>query len=60
MVTELYFDIIRQAMIDRIVHRHATRPIKAGLCEILVPAKARRVIDYVETNLASDLRLIEL
>ena len=47
-------------MIDRIVHRHATRRIGAGPCEILVPARARRVIDYIESNLASDLRLIEL
>ena len=59
-VTQLYFDNIRQAMVDRIVRRYATRPIRDELCEILVPAKARRVIDYVEANLASDLRLIEL
>jgi AraC family transcriptional regulator len=59
-VTQLYFDIIRQAIVDRIVHRHATRPIKDGVYEILVPARARRVIDYIETSLASDLRLIEL
>jgi AraC family transcriptional regulator len=59
-VTQLYFDTLRQAMIDRIVLRHATRPIKRSFSEVLVPAKARRVIDYVETNLASNLRLAEL
>ena len=59
-VSQLYFDIIRQAMVDRIIDRHAARPIRGGLCEILVPARARRVIDYVESNLASDLRLAEL
>jgi AraC family transcriptional regulator len=59
-VTQLYFDTIRQAMFDRIVFRHASRPIKPGLSEVLVPAKARRVIDYVEANLACDLRLVEL
>jgi AraC-like DNA-binding protein len=59
-VTQLYFDILRQAMVDRIVHRHASRPIRGGLGEILVPARARRVIDYVEAHLASDLRLVEL
>jgi AraC family transcriptional regulator len=59
-VTQLYFDTIRQAMVDRIVHRHATRPIGGSGCELLVPARTRRVIDYVETNLATDLRLVEL
>jgi AraC family transcriptional regulator len=57
-VTQLYFDTLRQAIVDRIVLRHTTRPIKRG--EVLIPANARRVIDYVETNLASDLRLAEL
>jgi AraC family transcriptional regulator len=47
-------------MFDRIVVRHATRPIRRGLSEILVQAKARRVIDYIEANLASDLQLAEL
>jgi AraC-like DNA-binding protein len=59
-ITQLYFDIIRQAMFDRIVLRHASRPIKPSLQEVLVPAKARRVIDYIEANLASDLQLAEL
>jgi AraC family transcriptional regulator len=59
-VTQLYFDIIRQAMVDRIIRRHATRPIHGGFCEFLVPARARRVMEYVETNLANDLRLVEL
>ena len=59
-VTQLYFDIIRQAMFDRIVLRHASRPIKPRLLELLVPAKLRRVIDYIEENLACDLRLVEL
>ncbi len=59
-VTQLYFDIIRQAMFDRIVLRHASRSIKSGLPEVLVPAKVCRVIDYIEENLACDLRLVEL
>jgi AraC-like DNA-binding protein len=59
-VTQLYFDTLRQAMLDRIVVRHASRPIRRGLSEILVPAKARRVIDYIESNLACDLQLVEL
>jgi AraC family transcriptional regulator len=59
-VTQLYFDIIRQAMLDRIVFRHASRPIRRGLSETLVPARAGRVIDYIEAHLTSDLQLAEL
>jgi AraC family transcriptional regulator len=59
-VTQLYFDTIRQAMFDRIVLRHASRQIKPRLSEMLVPARLRRVIDYIEDNLACDLRLVEL
>jgi AraC family transcriptional regulator len=59
-VTQLYFDTIRQAMLDRIVLRHASRPIRRGLSEMLVPAKVRRVIDYIESNLECDLQLAEL
>ena len=59
-ITQLYFDTIRQAMLDRIVVRHASRPIKRGFSETLVPVRARRVIDYIESNLASDLQLVEL
>jgi AraC family transcriptional regulator len=59
-VTQLYFDTIRQAIFDRIVLRHASRPIRPSLSEILVPAKTRRVIEYIEANLACDLRLVEL
>jgi AraC-like DNA-binding protein len=59
-VTQLYFDTIREAMFDRIVLRHASRPIRRGPSEILVQAKARRVIDYIEANLASNLQLVEL
>ncbi len=59
-VTQLYFDTIRQAMFDRVVLRHASRPIRPSLSEVLVPARARRVIDYIEANLARDLQLLEL
>jgi AraC family transcriptional regulator len=59
-VTQLYFDTIRQAMFDRIVLRHASRPIRPRFSEMLVPARLRRVIDYIEDNLACDLRLVEL
>jgi AraC family transcriptional regulator len=58
-VTQLYFDTIRQAIFHRILLRHASRPIKPGR-EVLVPAKACRVIDYIEANLAGDLHLAEL
>ncbi len=59
-VTQLFFDTIRQAMFNRIVLRHASRPIKPRFSEVLVPAKVRRVMDYIEENLAYDLRLVEL
>jgi AraC family transcriptional regulator len=59
-VTQLYFDTLRQAMLDRIVLRHVSRPIRHGRSETLVPAKARRVIDYIESNLDCDLHLVEL
>jgi AraC-like DNA-binding protein len=59
-VTQLYFDTIRQAVVDRIVLRHATRPIGRSFSEVLMTAKAHRVIDYVEVSLACDLRLAEL
>jgi AraC-like DNA-binding protein len=59
-VTQLYFDTLRQAMVNRVVVRHASRPIRRGFSETLVSIKARRVIDYIESNLASDLQLVEL
>ena len=59
-VTELYFDILRQAILDRIVRRHVSRPIRRGRSETLVPVRARRVIDYIESNLAGELQLVEL
>jgi AraC-like DNA-binding protein len=59
-VTRLYFDTLRQAMLDRIVLRHISRPIRRGLSETLIPAKTRRVIDYIESNLTRDLQLVEL
>jgi AraC family transcriptional regulator len=40
--------------------RHASRPVKAGLQEVLAPARARRVVDYIDANFACDLRLVEL
>jgi AraC-like DNA-binding protein len=58
-VTQLYFDTIREAMFERIVRRHASRTIRPAP-EVLVPAKVRRVIDYIEANLACDLQLVEL
>jgi AraC family transcriptional regulator len=59
-VTQLYFDTVRQAMFDRIVLRHASRTLRPSLSEVLVPARARRVIDYIEAHLACDLQLLEL
>jgi AraC-like DNA-binding protein len=59
-VMQLYFDTLRQAILDRIVLRHISRPIRRGLSETLIPTKARRVIDYIESNLPCDLQLVEL
>jgi AraC family transcriptional regulator len=59
--SELYFDIIRQAILNRIVVRHATRSIsKEAFSEMLSSTKIRRIADYVDANLSGELRLLEL
>jgi AraC-like DNA-binding protein len=58
---QLYFDEIREAILNRILILYAIRTIHLKpVQEILVPAKTRTVIDYIEANLAGDLRLAEL
>jgi AraC-like DNA-binding protein len=58
---ELYFDTIRQAILNRIVVRHATRQISMkAFSETLSPAKTNQVLDYINANLSRELRLLEL
>jgi AraC-like DNA-binding protein len=58
---QLYFDEIRDAMLNRILALYATRRIDTKAShEMLVPAKARTVIDYIEAHLEEDLRLAGL
>jgi AraC-like DNA-binding protein len=58
---ELYFDEIREAMLNRILALYATRKFDTKAShEMLVPAKARTVIDYIEAHLEQNLRLAEL
>ncbi len=59
--TQLYLDVLRDAMFHRLVVRHTTRELRTTVFrEVLVAARLRRVIDYVENNIAADLRLAEL
>ncbi|WP_263357240.1 helix-turn-helix domain-containing protein [Acidicapsa ligni] len=58
---KLYFDEIHEAALGRILALYAPRSLRENsVREILVPARARAVIDYIEANLAEDLRLSEL
>jgi AraC-like DNA-binding protein len=59
--SQLYFDEIREAILNRILILYATRTTHVKPAqEILVPAKTRMVIDYIEANLGGNLRLAEL
>jgi AraC family transcriptional regulator len=59
--SQLYFDVVRQAILNRIAVLHATRPIaRKAFADMLSPAQTRRVVDYIEANLECDLRLKEL
>jgi AraC-like DNA-binding protein len=58
---QLYFDEIRDALLNRILALYATRKVDTKAShEMLVPAKTRVVIDYIEAHLGEDLRLAEL
>jgi hypothetical protein len=59
-VTQLYFDTIRQAMFDRIVLRHASRPIRPSLSEVLVPAKARTATSCFSSAWSFALRIHDI
>jgi AraC family transcriptional regulator len=58
---ELYCDIMLEAMLARIIIRHAT--VTSGRTpyrEILTPAKLRALIAFINQNLSSSLRLGDL
>jgi AraC family transcriptional regulator len=57
--SQLYFEEIREAILSRILTIY-TLGRKKRPAETLVPARARIVVDYIEDNLARDLRLSEL
>ena len=58
---QLYFDQLRDAMVDRILSLYSTRKLPSKQrAESLVPAKTRLLLDFVEANLDNDLRLDEL
>ena len=57
----LYCEILRAALIERILLRHATDGRRRPLYrETLAPARLRRLIDFIETHIAGDLRLWRL
>jgi AraC family transcriptional regulator len=58
---ELYCEILIDAMVTRIVTRHATLTSgRTPYRESLSPAKLRALVDFIEGNLASPLRLPDL
>jgi len=58
---ELYCDILIDAMVTRIMTRHATLTWgRTPYCESLTPSKLRALMDFIEGNLASPLRLADL
>jgi AraC family transcriptional regulator len=58
---QLYFDVMRQAIFNQIVNRHAAHAISTrSYREVLAPVATRRVVEYIEANLTRDLRLHEL
>jgi AraC family transcriptional regulator len=60
-VSSLYVDILRRAILHRIfvLCSRATSG-RTGYSEMLVPTKARRVIEYIEADLKCDLTLSQL
>jgi AraC family transcriptional regulator len=58
---ELYCDVLLEAMLTRIIIRHAT--VTSGRMpyrEILTPAKLRALVAFIDQNLSSPLRLENL
>jgi AraC-like DNA-binding protein len=58
---QLYFETLRHAMLERVLQlygRWDSRTTSSD--ESLAPYRTRRVVDYVETHLADDLRLEQL
>jgi AraC-like DNA-binding protein len=58
---EFYCEVLIQAMVTRVIARHATLTYgRLRYCESLSPAKLRTLVDFIEGNLASPLRLTDL
>jgi AraC family transcriptional regulator len=58
---ELYCEVLIDAMITRIITRHATLTCgRTPYCESLSPSKLRALVDFIEQNLAAPLRLADL
>jgi AraC-like DNA-binding protein len=58
---ELYCDILLEALMTRIIARHATLSVgRTPYRESLSPAKLRTLVDFIEGNLVLPLRLDEL
>jgi AraC-like DNA-binding protein len=58
---ELFFQQVRLSIVRRLFVMHASRPLAlAGAREILVPARARRLIDYIEEHLSAGVSLDDL
>jgi AraC family transcriptional regulator len=58
---ELYCDLLIDAIVTRIVALHATAPLaRLPYREMLSPNRLRTLIDFIEANLATPLRLEDL
>jgi AraC-like DNA-binding protein len=58
---ELFFQQVRLAIVRRLIVMYANRPLAlAGAREILVSARAQRLIDYVEEHLSVSITLDDL
>jgi AraC-like DNA-binding protein len=58
---ELYCEVLLEAMLTRIIIRHATVTFgRMPYREILTPAKLRKLVAFIDQNLSSPLRLGEL
>lgn len=58
---ELYCDLLMEALVTRVITLHATSPIaRLPYQETLSPARLRGLIDFIEANLSTPLRLRDL
>lgn len=58
---ELFFQQVRLSIVHRLLVMYANRPLAlAGAREILVPARAQRLIDYIEEHLSAGVSLDDL